>query len=80
MIDFSVESPAGTLFQRHFELPAGDDFLEPGPDIDRIVSLDPASSDDWQALYEKTDQAKFNWSIKGKSSGSVEGRVHKAWP
>ena len=79
VIDFSVESPAGKLFQRHFELP-GTDFLEPGPAIDRTVSLDPSPTEDWAGVYQKTDQAKFSWSVKGKSNGSVEKPVHKAWP
>lgn len=79
VIDFSVESPAGKIFQRHFELP-GRDFLEPGPGIDRTVSLDQVSGDDWAGIYQKTDQAKFSWSIKGQSNGEVEKPVHKAWP
>lgn len=79
IIDFAVESSAGALFQRHFELP-GNDFLEPGPPIDRAVALDPVAGEDWAKIYEKADSAKFKWSVKGKSSGGVEKPLHKAWP
>jgi hypothetical protein len=75
-----VESSAGKLFSRHFELPPGNDFLEPGPDIERTVSLDLAPGDNWSETYQKSDRAKFSWSIPGKSNGSVEQPVHKAWP
>lgn len=80
VINFLVESASGKLFQRRFELPKGSASVEPGDTTERTVALDPATRDDWADAYARSDQAKFSWSIDGKSNGEVEKPVKKAWP
>ena len=79
-LDFTVETAAGKLFHRRFELPPGSAFVEPGPPIDRAISLDPTFETDWSDLYKKADKARFTWSIEGQGNGEAEKPVHKAWP
>jgi hypothetical protein len=79
VITFSVESNSGKLFQRRFELP-GSAFVEPGDTTEHTVALDPTPRGDWADAYSKSDQAKFSWSIEGKSNGAAEMPLHKAWP
>lgn len=79
-IDFGVETDSGKLFSRHFELPAGTAFVEPGEGIDRTVSLDPSFGENWGDLYKKSELAKFTWSIADEENGEVQKPVHKPWP
>jgi hypothetical protein len=80
VITFAVESSAGKLFSRRFALPSGSAFIEAGDTTERTVALDPAPRSDWADAYGKSEQAKFTWSIEGKSSGEIEMPVRKAWP
>jgi hypothetical protein len=79
-IDFAVESSSGKLFERHFALPAGSAFIEPGDATERSVALDAASVDNWADVYAKSENAKFTWSIEGQGSGEIEKSVKKSWP
>ena len=79
-VDFTVESSAGKLFERRFELPPGSAFVEPGDETEHTVALDPTGRDDWTDAYRKSDRATFKWSIEGQSSGSSEIPVKKPWP
>ena len=80
VIDFSVESDAGKIFHRRFELPSGSAFIEPGDTTEHTVALDPELRDDWAAAYRKSGQAKFGWSIEGHGGGEIEKPLTKAWP
>jgi hypothetical protein len=72
--------PSQKLFQREFAPPGGTPRLDPGKPVDFFVSLDPVSDVNWWLAYDKTDKAKFRWSIEGKSDGAVDMPVHSAWP
>jgi hypothetical protein len=78
-IHFSIEG-SQKLFARHFVPPAGTSPLQPGESFQRIVSLDPTFEGEWSDAYEKTDKAKFSWSIEGQPGESVEMPLHKPWP
>lgn len=80
VINFTVETPTGKIFERVFRLPAGSAFVETGDNTEHTVALDPVSRDDWADAYKKTDRAMFNWSIEGESSGGIEKPVKKSWP
>lgn len=80
MINFTVETSSGKIFERVFRLPAGSAFVEPGDNTEHTVALDSVSRDDWADAYAKNDKAKFSWSVEGQTSGEIEKPLKKAWP
>jgi hypothetical protein len=80
VINFTVETSSGKIFERVYRLPGGSAFVEPGDTTEHTVALDPVPRDDWADAYAKTDRAKFNWSIEGESSGGIEKPVKEPWP
>ena len=80
VINFTVETSSGKLFERVSRLPRGSAYVEPGDDTEHTVALDPVPRDDWADAYAKADRATFNWSIEGESSGGIEKSVKKPWP
>jgi hypothetical protein len=79
-VNFSVESPTGAKLLERRVAPLGGGQLAPGQPVERTISLDPGIDADWPNAYGKTENANFNWSINGKSSGTIEKPVHKPWP
>jgi hypothetical protein len=80
VINFSVETSSGKLFEREVRLPSGSAFVEPDDYTEHTSALDRVERDDWADSYAKADRAKFNWSIEGQSSGGIEKPVKKPWP